>query len=105
MRDLAQNLADRAAQRQAEIFARLVGRLAAAGAQIAAVTSMGGHFCIGELESMSTLQMLNAIPEVDAAIRRRGLKTVGILGTRMVMKTGLYGGISSAQVVVPEGEG
>jgi hypothetical protein len=37
-------------------------------------------FCIGELESMSTLQMLNAIPEVDAAIRRRGLKTVGILG-------------------------
>jgi aspartate racemase len=104
VRDLAQNLADRAAQRQAEIFARLVGRLAAAGAQIAAVTSMGGHFCIGELESMSTLQILNAIPEVDAAIRRRGLKTVGILGTRMVMETGLYGGISSAQVVVPEGE-
>jgi aspartate/glutamate racemase len=78
--------------------------LAAAGAQLAAVASMGGHFCIGELESMSPLRMLNAIPEVDAAIRRRGLKTVGILGTRMVMETGLYGGISSAQIVVPEGE-
>ncbi len=65
---------------------------------------MGGHFCIRELEAISPLPMLNAIPEVAAEIGRRKFKTVGILGTRMVMETRLYGSISSAAVVVPEGE-
>src|SRR5262249_54376211 len=58
-------------------------------AGVAAITSMGGHFCIRELELMSPLPMLNAIPEVNAEIRRRNLKTVGILGTRIVMETRL----------------
>jgi aspartate racemase len=65
---------------------------------------MGGHFCIRELEAISPLPLLNAIPEVDAAIRQRNLKTIGIIGTRNVMETGLYGGITSALIVRPEGE-
>jgi aspartate racemase len=104
VRKLAQNLANRDAQKQAETFVHLVRRLAAAGAHVAAVTSIGGHFCIRELEAMSPLPILNAIPEVDAAIKQRNLKTIGILGTRTVMETRLYGGISSAAVVPPEGE-
>lgn len=103
VREMARNLANRDARRQAEAFAPLLRRLAAAGAQAAAVTSMGGHFCIRELEPLSPLPLLNALPEVDAAIRRKGCKTVGIIGTRMVMETRLYGAISSAAVVVPEG--
>jgi len=104
VRELSRNLANRDARKQADIFVALVQRLAAAGAGVAAITSMGGHFCIRELELMSPLPMLNAIPEVNAEIRRRNLKTVGILGTRMVMETRLYGAISSAAIVVPEGE-
>jgi aspartate racemase len=104
VRDLVRNLANQDAKRQADIFARLVERLAAAGADAAAVTSMGGHFCIRELEAVSALPMLSALPEVDAAIRRRNLKTVGILGNRLVMETRLYGRISSATVVLPEGD-
>ena len=50
VRDMAANLASGAAQKQADIFVRLLQRLAAAGAELAAVTSMGGHFCIRELE-------------------------------------------------------
>jgi aspartate racemase len=102
VKEMSRNLANRDARKQADIFVTLVRRLAAAGVGIAAITSMGGHFCIRELEQMSPLPMLNAIPEVDAEIRRRNLKTVGILGTRMVMETRLYGAISSAAVVVPE---
>jgi aspartate racemase len=104
VREMAANLASGDARKQAEIFARLVQRLAAAGAELAAVTSMGGHFCIQELIAISPLPLLNAIPEVDAAIRQRNLKTIGIIGTRNVMVSGLYGGITSARIVVPEGD-
>ena len=104
VRELAQNLANNDARKQADVFVRLVRRLAAAGADVAAVTSMGGHFCIKELEAISPLPILNGLPEVDAAIRHKSLKTIGILGTRTVMETRLYGAISSAQVVLPEGE-
>ena len=103
VREMARNLANRDARKQAGIFAPLVARLAAAGAHAAAVTSMGGHFCIRELEPMSPLPLLNALPEVDAAIARGKFKTVGIIGTRMVMETRLHGAISSAAVVTPEG--
>jgi aspartate racemase len=101
--EMSRNLASRDAQKQAEAFAPLIARLAAAGAHAAAVTSMGGHFCIREIEPMSPLPLLNALPEVDAAIKQRRFKKVGIIGTRMVMETRLYGVISAAEVVVPQG--
>jgi aspartate racemase len=103
VRDLTRNLANKDAGKQAEVFAALITRLKAAGAQAAAVTSMGGHFCIGELLPISPLPMLNGIPAVDAAVKRGKFKTIGIIGTRMVMETQLYGAISSAKVVVPAG--
>jgi aspartate racemase len=46
------------------------------------------------------LPILNGIPEVDAAVKRGKFKTIGIIGTRTVMATRLYGAISSAAVVV-----
>lgn len=103
VRDLSHNLANKDARNQASIFAGLIARLAAAGAQVAAVTSMGGHFCIGELLPISPLPILNGVPEVGAAVTRGRFKTVGIIGTRMVMETQLYGAISSAAVVIPVG--
>jgi aspartate racemase len=102
--ELTSNAAKGETRKQAESFAKLIARLAAAGAGAAAVTSMTGHFCIRELEPMSPLPLIKAIAEVDAAIKRRNLKTVGILGTRTVMGTKLYGGISTAAVVLPQGD-
>jgi aspartate racemase len=55
VRELARNVTALARQTQAEVFAGLVRRLAGAGAQLAAVTSMGGHFCIVALEPLSPL--------------------------------------------------
>ena len=103
VREMSRNLTNRDPGKQAEIFARLVQRLKAAGAAAAAVTSMGGHFCVKELTAISPLPVLNAIPEVDAAITRSKRQKVGIIGTRTVMESGLYGGISSAEVIAPEG--
>ncbi len=103
-REMTRNMANRDPASQARIFARLVHRLKAAGAEAAAVTSMGGHFCVRELEAISPLPILNAIPEVEAAIARRKLGKVGLIGTRTVMESGLYGGIAAAEIVVPQGE-
>jgi aspartate racemase len=104
VREMARNLASGDAARQAQAFATLVGRLAAAGADLAVITSMGGHFCVRELQALAPIPILNALPEVAAEIRRRSFKCVGILGTRLVMETRLYGAVGSATVVIPPGE-
>ena len=104
VREMGRNLTNREPGRQADIFARLVQRLKDAGAAAAAITSMGGHFCVKQLEAIASLPILNAIPEVDAAVARTKLRKIGIIGTRTVMESRLYGGISSAEIVAPEGE-
>jgi aspartate racemase len=101
--DMSRNLTEGRPDRQAEIFARLIHRLKAAGAAAAAVTSMGGHFCIKELEAITPLPLINGLDPVDAALKARKLKKVGIIGTRIVMASGLYGKIVSAEVIAPEG--
>jgi aspartate racemase len=102
--ELARNAAAGDARTQAQIFAGLVRRLAAAGAEAAAITSIAGHFCVNELAALSPIPILSAIPAIAERVRRQGLRTVGLLGTASVMTTRLYGGIGSASVVVPEGD-
>jgi aspartate racemase len=103
-RELIQNMSDGAPKKQAEVFLRFTRRLQAAGAEAVAVTSIAGHFCIRELEAMSPLPVINAIPEIEAELVNRGLRRVGLLGTRVVMQSRLYGGVSAVEVVTPHGE-
>jgi aspartate racemase len=102
VREMSRNLVGGNPVRQAEIFAGLVQRMKGAGAEAAVITSMGGHFCVKELTAISPLPVLNAIPAVDAALAKRGLRKIGILGTRAVMESHLYGGIPSVEVVPTE---
>jgi len=104
IRDLVRNMSDDAPDKQAEIFLRLARRLQAAGAEAVAVTSIAGHFCIRELAALSPLPIINAIPELEAELVNRGLRRVGLLGTRVVMKSHLYGGVSAVEVVLPQGD-
>jgi len=104
IRDLVRNMTDDAPDKQAEIFLRLTQRLQAARAEAVAVTSIAGHFCIQELERLSPLPVINAIPEIEAALVNRGLRRVGLLGTRVVMQSRLYGGVSAVDVVLPQGD-
>lgn len=87
---LANNRADdRAAQ--AAIYARHLGRLAAAGADCAAITSLGGHFCFDETVAVSPLPLISGIAPIDAYLKERGFGRVGLLGTSSAMRTRLYG--------------
>jgi aspartate racemase len=95
---IANNLADRRAE-QAEIYARLIDRLRAAGAQCAAITSLGGHFCFDETVALSSLPLVSAVAPLDAAFAASGIRTIGLLGTRVVMRTRLYGQLTRTAAV------
>ena len=99
---LLDNLARKDAARQARIFAALTERLDKAGAEFVAVTSIAGHFCRKEFEALSPLPVVDLISSVDRALVPRGLRRIGILGTRTVMETRFYGGITTAAVLAPD---
>jgi aspartate racemase len=104
VREMARNLAEGNPRRQAEIFAGLLERLKRAGAAAGAVTSMGGHFCINELWPISPLPLVNAIPAVGTALAQTGMKKIGLIGTRTVMESRIYGAVPSPEIIVPEGD-
>jgi aspartate racemase len=102
--EMSRNLTGGNPAKQAAIFAELIGRMKKAGAEAAAVTSMGGHFCIDELLPISPLPLVHGIHAVEAAIRKSGRKRIGVMGTRLVMQTRLYGSIASAELIAPDGD-
>jgi aspartate racemase len=101
---LLANLATNALDAQVAIYARLTERLAAAGADCVAVTSIAGHFCIDGFAAISPLPVIDMVTAIGAAITARGLRRIGVLGTRTVMETRLYGSISNAEIVPPAGK-
>jgi aspartate racemase len=98
------NLASNASAAQVAIFMKLTNRLAAAGAGCVAITSIAGHFCIDAFKATSALPVVDLVFEVNRAIEERAFKRIGILGTRTVMETRLYGGVSGVEVVPPGGQ-
>ncbi len=100
---LLANLMANDSSAQVAIYNRLAQRLVAAGAECVVVTSIAGHFCIADFERVSPLPVVNLIAEVNREIQTRGLKRLGILGTRTVMETRFYGGVQGAEIVPPSG--
>jgi len=100
---LLSNLESNSAAAQVVIYTRLTNRLAAAGAECVVVTSIAGHFCIDAFKAVSPLPVVDMLSEVRRAIEKRGLKRIGIIGTRTAMETRFYGGIPSAEIIPPSG--
>ena len=92
------NLADKR-EEQALVYAELIGRLKAAGADCAAITSLGGHFCFDETLRISPLPLVSAVAPLDAHFAAAGIRRVGLLGTRVVMRTRLYGQLHRTEAV------
>lgn len=101
---LLDNFHAKDADAQAQIYLTLAKRLVAAGAEAMAITSVGGHFCVDAFRPICPLPLIELPGVIEAEVAARGLKTVGLLGTNTVMETGVYGGITSARVLAPEGD-
>jgi len=92
------NLAD-LRHEQAAVYATLLARLHAAGAECAAITSLGGHFCFNETVPLSPVPLVSGVAPLDDHFAAAGIRRVGLLGTRVVMRTRLYGQLTRTEAV------
>lgn len=103
-RTLTANVAAGRAQAQAAEYLRVTKQLAAAGAEAVVITSMGGHFCASEFAALSPLPIINGPAAVATKLKAMGLHRIGILGTRIVMESALYGALRELNPVAPSGD-
>ncbi|WP_426956042.1 aspartate/glutamate racemase family protein [Muricoccus radiodurans] len=97
------NLADRR-EEQARAFLPLLQRLKDAGCDCAALTSIGGHFCLAELLAATPLPLVSGVAPLDAFFAGQGIRRIGLLGTRVVMRTRLYGQLARTQALALDDE-
>lgn len=102
--ELVRNMEAGASAVQAAVFARYVDQLKAGGCEAVAVTSMGGHFCIKNLIPVSSLPIISALTALENYLSVMGVKRIGVLGTRAVMESRLYGLAGVEVVSVPADE-
>jgi aspartate racemase len=93
-----------ARQVQALVFRDIAHRLQAAGADVVAITSIAGHFCVREFEAVSPIPVVDALDAIRRELLRRAVRTVGVLGTEAAMTSNLFGGLNGFEVRVPAGE-
>jgi len=88
---------------QVDIYRKLTIRLQRAGIEQVAVTSIAGHFCIETFKALSPVPVIDLLDIVRTKIKQRGLKKVGLLGTRVVMESQFYGVLDGVEVIAPAG--
>lgn len=87
---------------QAQLFAPLIERLKAAGADCAAITSIGAHFCFEETRARASLPLVSAVAPLDAHFAAQGTAVVGLLGTWVAMRTRLFGLMKRTEALAPD---
>ncbi len=101
---LTENLAAGRSAEQAAEFLRVTQQLVAAGADCVVITSMGGHFCLADFSRLSPLPIIEGPSSVRDYLLQTGIRKPGILGTRKVMESALYGQLDELEPVIPSGE-
>ena len=86
---------------QAQVYATHLEQLKNAGADFGTITSLGGSFCYAETQALSTLPLVSAIAPIDSGLTRRGVRKIGLLGTRQILRTALYGQLEQCEALVP----
>ena len=88
-------------QAQVDIYGRLTERMQRAGIAQVAVTSIAGHFCIDAFKAVSPIPVIDLLDVIKLEVKRRGLRRVGLLGTRVVMESRFYGVLDGVEVIAP----
>ena len=92
--------------RVATIIAAAVDELTHAGAGAALLASNATHLAYEGIRAASTIPLINIVEVTGEAAQRRGLRRVGLIGTRFVMQSDLYPerfGPIGIDVITPQG--
>jgi aspartate racemase len=100
-RTLLRNQSEGNVEAQVAIYRRLTERLQRSGIERIAVTSIAGHFCIDAFKELSPVPVIDLLDVVKLEVKRRGLKKIGLLGTRVVMERRFYGVLDDVEVIAP----
>jgi len=76
-----------------------LGRLAAAGAEVALLASNTPHIVFDEVRSRCPIPLLSIVEAAAAAARELGFRRVGLLGTRFTMQARFYPDVFAEQGV------
>lgn len=76
-----------------EYLAAEVGRLAAAGADFGALSANTPHVVFDDLSRLSKIPLISIVEVTCEAAKARGMKRVGLLGTRFTMQGRFYGDV------------
>lgn len=86
----------------AAYFSRLIDRLAAAGAEIVAISAVTPHICIRELEQVSALPVIDIVQEVKNELYARRIRRVALFGTKFVVESRMFGMLEGIDVMLPD---
>lgn len=71
-------------------LSRAVNNLAAAGAEVVALTGNTPHIVFNELQSCAPVPLVSIIDATCEEVKAQGLKKVGLLGTRFTMEADFF---------------
>jgi len=85
----------------AHYLSRLIHRMSAAGAQIAAIPAITPQICAAELAPLSPIPLVSPIDATLQSIRARGIQRVALFGTRFTIESKMFGQLIDVEVVTP----
>jgi len=86
----------------AEYLSGLIGRMADAGAKVAAIPAVTAHICEPRLREISPLPLVSLVEEIVREVHARKLKRVALFGTRFTVETGMFGRLQDVDVIRPK---
>jgi len=85
----------------AHYLSRLIHRMSAAGAQIAAIPAITPQICAAELALLSPIPLVSPIDATLQSIRALGIQRVALFGTRFTIESKMFGQLIDVEVVTP----
>lgn len=83
----------------AAYLAEHIRTVAKAGADFVAIPAVAPHICAPLLERQAAIPLVDIISAVGAELKARGLRRIGMMGTRWVMDSRFYGRLPDIELV------
>jgi aspartate racemase len=83
----------------ATYLAAHVRTVAKAGADFAAIPAIAPHICAPALERQIPIPLIDPITALDSELRARGMRRVGMLGSRWVLESRFFGRLPDLEIV------